>query len=171
MEVRVIERGPLILAGLDFYGNPFATGEGWTEENQIGKLWSRFSAFMEEKGALVGNIVNPDRGYEAHIEPDEYGSTKNFYVMVGVEVSGIGALPPELCARMFPGGPYAICTLAGQEITSNWSDDIFKKWLPQSGYIEAHKFLLEYYDGDRFKGMDRLEESELDVYVPIKESS
>ena len=43
-----------------------------------------------------------------------------------------------------------------------------KEWLPDSGYEEAGKFVFEYYDDERFKGMENLEESELDVWVPIK---
>jgi AraC family transcriptional regulator len=57
--------------------------------------------------------------------------------------------------------------LRGPEITSNWPDAIYKGWLPQSGYEEAHKATVERYDGDRFKGVDD-PESELEIWVPVR---
>ena len=42
----------------------------------------------------------------------------------------------------------------------------YEEWLPESGYLERDKFLIEYYDEKRFQGMDN-PESELDIYVPI----
>lgn len=169
MEPKIIEKGPIIIAGMDFYGNPF-TGEGWSEENEIGKLWSRYGAFMEANADRAKNAVDPNLAFEAHYEPAEYGETKNFYVMVGAEVSAVDELPLELCVRVFPATTYAVFTFAGEEIKSNWPDRIFKQWMPGSGYEEAHKFIFEVYDGARFKGMDKLAESELDVYVPIRQS-
>ncbi len=169
MKPRIIEKEPIIIAGMDFYGDPF-TAEGWSEGNEIGKLWSRFSAFMDANGDRVKNVVDPNVGFEAHYEPAEYGETKSFYVMVGLEVSAADGLPLELCVRVFPATTYAVFTFAGDDIKSNWPDKIFKEWMPDSGYEEAHKFLFEVYDGDRFKGMDKLSESELDVYVPIRQS-
>jgi len=169
VEPRIVEKGPIVIAGMDFYGNPF-TEKGWSEGTEIGRLWGRFGAFMEANGDRVKNVVDPNVGFEAHCEPAEYGETKNIYVMVGVEVSAIDELPLELCARVFPATTYAVFTFVGNEITSNWPDRIFKEWMPGSGYEEAHKFLLEVYDGDRFKGVDKLAESELDVYVPIRQS-
>lgn len=39
--------------------------------------------------------------------------------------------------------------------------------MPKSNYEEASKFLIEYYDGKRFKSMDD-KESEIDIYIPVK---
>ena len=41
------------------------------------------------------------------------------------------------------------------------------QWLPASGYESAHDYLIELYD-QRFKGLENLAESELDVYVPVR---
>jgi AraC family transcriptional regulator len=89
--------------------------------------------------------------------------------MVGVEVSDLEGLPLELSIKVLPAGTYAVFTLQGTEITSNWPDTIYKGWLPQSGYEEAHKFTVERYDGERFKGVDD-PESELEIWVPIRKA-
>ena len=90
-------------------------------------------------------------------------------MFVGVEVEKVEKLPLEMFTKILPASKYAVFTLKGKEITSNWQNKIYKEWLPQSGYEEAHKFLIEYYD-DRFRGTDN-SESELDIYVPVKPAS
>ena len=168
MEPKIIERGTTMLAGLIFYGDPFAGGEGWAQENEIGRLWGRFNRFWDERQAEIQNVVDGNVGYEVHIEPAEYAESKCFYVMVGVEVSGPADLPLELSVKVLPAGTYAVFSLRGPEITSNWPEAIYKGWLPQSGYEEAHKVTVERYDGDRFKGVDD-PESELEIWVPVRE--
>lgn len=164
MEPKILEKEKIVLVGMVFYGDPFKNQAGWSQENEIGKLWKRFVA--REK--TIKNRVE-NGGYEVHIEPEEYEETKNYYVFVGVEVEKVENLPLEMFTKILPASKYAVFTLKGKEITSNWQDKIYKEWLPQSGYEEAHKFTIEYYD-DRFKGIDNTE-SELDIYVPIKQAS
>ena len=36
MEVRVVEKDQMLLVGLSFFGDPFKSSAGWTEENEIG---------------------------------------------------------------------------------------------------------------------------------------
>jgi predicted transcriptional regulator YdeE len=168
MEPKIVQSGEIMLAGMVFYGDPFAVGGGWSEGNEIGKLWTRFNAFWDKHQASIRHVADPNVGYEVHIEPEEYAETQNFYVMVGVEISEIEALPMELSVKVLPAGAYALFTLRGSEITSNWPEAIYQKWLPGSGYQERAKFTVERYDGTRFKGMDD-PQSELDILVPIVE--
>ena len=167
MEPTIIESGPTMLAGMVFYGDPFAGGEGWSQENEIGRLWGRFNRFWDDRQADIRHVVDGSVGFELHVEPVEYAETKCFYVMVGVEISDLAGLPLELSVKVLPAGTYAVFTLRGPEITSNWPDAIYKGWLPGSGYEEAHKFTVERYDGERFKGVQD-PESELDIWVPVK---
>ena len=168
MEIAITEKGRLILAGMTFYGDPFGQEEGWSEGNEIGKLWSRFNAFFDRGGPWRALVVDDQVGYEVHIEPIEHAETKAFYVMVGVEVKGVEGLPPELGLRVLPPMTWAVCTLKGAEIASNWPDEIYQKWLPSSGYREALKITIERYDS-RFKG-PKDPESELEIWVPITEA-
>jgi hypothetical protein len=47
MEPRIIEKDQIILVGFSFFGDPFATSAGWTEENEIGRVWQRLMAYLE----------------------------------------------------------------------------------------------------------------------------
>ena len=161
MKPEIVEKGKITLVGMPFYGDPFKDQKGWSSENEIGKLWGRFVSKVKTVKNRVGETA-----YEVHIEPEEYEQTKNFFVFVGVEVDKVDDLPLEMFVKILPPSKYAVFTLKGKEITSNWPDMIYKKWLPKSGFEEAHKFTIEYYD-ERFKGTDD-PESELDIYVPIK---
>ena len=36
MQPTIVQKGEIVLVGMSFYGDPFETSAGWTEENQIG---------------------------------------------------------------------------------------------------------------------------------------
>ncbi len=39
MEPRIVKKDVMAVVGMVFYGNPFEEAEGWSQENQIGRLW------------------------------------------------------------------------------------------------------------------------------------
>ena len=95
------------------------------------------SAKREDREAsqgVVSLVVDGNVGFELHVEPVEYPETHCFYVMVGVEILDPIGLPLELSVKVLPAGTYAIFTLRGPEITSDWPDLIYKGWLPDSGH-------------------------------------
>ena len=47
MEPRIIERDELIVVGMVYYGNPFHAEGVTPEENEVGKLWTRFNAYWD----------------------------------------------------------------------------------------------------------------------------
>jgi hypothetical protein len=51
MEPRIIESNEIAIAGMVFYGDPFAVGDGWSEENEIGKLWGDKDPLWYQVGA------------------------------------------------------------------------------------------------------------------------
>ena len=57
---------------------------------------------------------------------------------------------------------------SGEEITGDWHMEI-DQWISTAGYQRAHSFMFQYYD-ERFKGVDNIEESVLDVYMPVKKA-
>ena len=166
MDPRIVDRDAVKLLGMVFYGDPFKQVQGWSDENEIGKLWARFNHYWEHHKDLFKHVVDPDVGYEVHIGTDEYEETKEYYIMVGAEVGSFDDMPPETFAKILPPATYAIFTLKGSAIASNWGDAIYKEWLPASGYEEAKRFTIERYDA-RFKG-PRDPESVLEIHVPIK---
>ncbi|MCK4529257.1 GyrI-like domain-containing protein [candidate division WOR-3 bacterium] len=166
MEPKIIERDEIILAGMDFYGDPFTKAKGWSEQNEIGRLWQRFMRYYDKNEDKIKNMVS-EADYEVWVGSIEKLDEKDKYIFVGVEVEKIQDLPLQLVAKILPRTQYAVFTIKGKEIKSDWSSKIYKEWLPESGYKEAYSFLIEYYDHERFKGMDN-EESEIDIYLPIK---
>jgi predicted transcriptional regulator YdeE len=163
---RIIERPRLVLAGFSFYGDPFAFSDGWSMENEIGRLWQRFLAFFEDHSHHISGVVDAEAMFEVHVEHPETPEKGEFEVFVGVEVDDLTTLPVQLVVKILPPTHYAIFTLRGEEITSDWGRRIYEEWLPSSPYDVVLPYGFQYYD-DRFKGLDHVEDSLLDVYVPV----
>jgi AraC family transcriptional regulator len=163
---RMIKRPRLRLAGFSFYGDPFAFSDGWSMDNEIGRLWQRLMTFLAAHDDHIPGMTDEQAMFEVHIEHPETRSKGLFEVFVGVPVDELDGLPVELVVKVLPPVRYAVFTLRGTIITSDWGKDIYQEWLPQSGYREAYPYNFQYYD-ERFKGMDRVAESVLDIYVPV----
>jgi predicted transcriptional regulator YdeE len=171
MEPDIVEKDRMTLVGMVYYGR--IGGEGWSEENMIGQLWSRFNRFCETKWSLIEeHVLNPKVGFEVTIwNEQELQETKCITVFVGVEVDQLKEMPLELVAKSLPAGTYAHLTPQGEQIET-WEKALYDEWLPQSGYrlasyADVHFQMLAYEEG-RFKGVgDLLAESEIDVTVPL----
>lgn len=166
MEPKVVHCEQIILVGFSFYGDPFAASGGWTEENEIGRLWARFFAYLEQHGSEIPPTACQDTSYELHITHDETLEKGHYEVFVGIQSPTIEDLPPQLSVKVLPAGQYAAATLRGSEITSDWAQGIYQEWLPKAGYVPVHDFMYELYD-QRFKGLDQLDHSEVDIYIPV----
>jgi AraC family transcriptional regulator len=166
MKPKILDKRKIILVGMDFYGNPYHEAGGWSTQNAIGQLWTRFNKFYTKKKGLIKHLVS-DAGYELWIDFEEEDGTKNNYIFVGVEVEKLDELPIELVARILPETKYAIFTLKGDEIKSDWPSRIHTQWLPEASLTQSSTYIIEYYDSQRFKGLDSVD-SELDIYVPVK---
>ncbi len=162
MVPKIIEECVFTLAGVDFYGNPYEQAGGWSEENAIGQLWNRFNAISEAYGGRIPHQVS-ETGYELWLGKGEDG---NEHIFAGVPVDRTDELPPELMAKTLPRTRYAVFTLKGEGIRSDWPRAIGEKWLPAADLEQSHDYIIECYDPERFSGLDD-PESELDVYVPI----
>jgi AraC family transcriptional regulator len=112
-------------------------------------------------------IKNDRVGYEVWLSDEETAAKGDFEIFVGLEIEELKDIPVELLIKILPPTKYAVFTLEGQEITSDWPRQIYQEWLPGSGYQEAYKYNIQLYD-QRFKGLDKIDESAIDVYVPIK---
>lgn len=170
MNPKIIRNESIILAGLSFFGNPFETKDPWSEENEIGLLWQRLMAFMGQNGAEYKRLITKEGVfYEVHIYHPDTSKTGEFEVFVGAEINQAGELPVEFVLKILPPTSYAVFCLEGEQINSDWPHMIYQEWMPQAGYISAFPYSFQYYD-HRFKGMDNLAESVIDVYVPINKS-
>ena len=165
-EARFVQKGRISLVGMEFFGNPFAGGPGWSTENQIGRLWQRFDAFWKRHKDELQRLTVPGIGYELHLEPETRDDAQTFVVMVGVEARRPGEFPLELSVRTLPACRYAVFTFKGEQIKSGPSV-IWSEWMPRSGYEPEHNYLVEVYDEARFKGMEN-PDSELEFWVPVR---
>ena len=167
MKKKVVEREETKLVGMAYYGT--LRGEGWSEENQIGRTWQRFTQFCEGNWDLIKDkVINERLSYEVHIwNEEEWDATEVFRVFVGVEVDTLDDIPVDLVGMVLPAGTYALVTAEGEEITTIDMQDV----LPLGDYprvkFRDHLVEVQCYDEKRFKGLDKIEESEVDYYIPI----
>jgi predicted transcriptional regulator YdeE len=90
-----------------------------------------------------------------------------FEVFAGLEVEALEDVPLELSAKILPPATYAVFTLEGEQINSDWPLMILTEWLPGSGYESDYQYSIQRYD-ERFKGVHRLDESVVEVYIPLR---
>ncbi len=171
MESRIVEREEMVLAGMSFFGNPFSQADAWDVDNEVGSLWKRFMAFLTAHPDAISGRTGPrDVMYELHAYTAETPRTGRYEVFVGVEVGRSASIPLDCSLKIIPAGEYVQVTARGIEIREDWtawSDRIAAQCLAAAGRTASGAFVLEAYD-QRFKGMDRLVESELDFLVPLK---
>jgi predicted transcriptional regulator YdeE len=155
---------------MSFYGDPFGTASAWDEENEIGALWKRFMAFMAARpGAIPGRAGDSGPWYEVHVKGPEAARTGRFEVFVGVEAvsaASLSGLPPLLSAKSLPEAEQAVLTLKGEEISADWEAELYRIIIPGMGREADESICVDVYD-ERFKGMDRLSESELEIWIPL----
>ncbi len=150
-----------------FYGDPFSLASAWDEDNEIGGLWKRFFSFLSEHPGTLRDRAGPgEAGYELHIHTTETPRTGRYEIFVGVETRSLDFVPVPCSAKVLPAADYAVVTARGAEIEGDWTGRLYSELIPGLGRRADESFCFEYYDS-RFKGMDRLEESEVDFYFPL----
>lgn len=158
----IIQHHPrLILAGVSFFGDPFHSHAGWTEANEIGRLWQRLMRILSTPDSGYGF---PTESYEIHLQYPETPQTGEYEVFVGFAIETLDRVPVELCLKILPESDYAIFTLRGEQIHGD--EPLIDRWLATSDYQLVRPIYVQRYD-QRFKGLDRLAESEIDLMVPV----
>jgi predicted transcriptional regulator YdeE len=167
MDARIVERGSILLVGMSFYGDPFARASAWDEDNEIGSLWRRFMAFLAATPGAIGDRAGGGEAwYELHVAESETPRTGRYEVFVGVEVTALREIPIACSAKTLAAAEYAAVSVRGAEMEGDWMGRMYSELIPALGRRASMAFSFELYDA-RFKGMDRLAESELDFYIPL----
>jgi predicted transcriptional regulator YdeE len=122
--------------------------------------------FFLAEGERIEHVLSSEATAEVHIYGPDALEVGEWEVFVGIEVEKLSHVPLELVAKVLPASSYAVFTVEGEEIAGDWSQQIYAELLPDSGYEPAGAFAFQYYD-ERFKGVDNLSESVLDVFVPV----
>jgi len=166
MKPFITKKPEMHIAGMSFFGDPFSTHGGWDGKNEIGRVWARFMKYLGENEKKFQSISYPNALFEVHTYNDETITKGIFEVFVGARLNTLEDIPLELLIKSIPASEYALFTFGGEEISSDWYLSI-DQWIAEAGYQRAHPFSFQYYD-ERFKGMDKIAESTLDVYMPVK---
>jgi predicted transcriptional regulator YdeE len=162
MEVCIIQKPQLMLAGLAFFGDPFLCREEWAEENALRTLWQRFLTYQERTRV---DVVD-ERFYEVHIEHPETGRTGFFEIFLGVKVPDVRSVPVELLLKVLPESTYATFTLSKAQIVADWPRKVSQEWLPGSGYQLAHKYDIQVY-ASWIREFQHEGIRDIEVYIPI----
>jgi len=169
MEWRFEDVNEKLIIGMNYYGDPFSVGGAWSVDNAIGKLWQRFSTYLSKHAKQILHRVNMDESYECHVMDETFEDTGEYGIMVGLEVSSLTNQPVHLVSKVIPKKKYLVLILRGQDIVSDqqvFINQILKAHPEKS--VDS-RFFFEKYD-KRFKGMNRLEESLVEIYIPLNDT-
>ncbi len=168
MDIKIIEKESIALVGMNFYGDPFREAGDWSTDNEIGHLSRRFMNYSQENQEIMKEIAASDGFYEAHIHTPETSAKGFFEVFVGLVLHPDmqQSVPLELSLKILPAGHYAEFNLIGEEILSDWYQGIESR-LKQEGWQRTALYFFQVYD-ERFKGMDRIAESEMSAFIPVE---
>ena len=166
MKMEFVSRQATFLMGMSFYGDPFKDAGDWSESNEIGRLCRRYMDYAtKNRNALLPMTVKDDF-YEVHIYGEESPARGFLEVFVGQETRELNSLPLELSLKVLPAGQFSKVDLAGQAIISDWYKDLDGR-LAREGWQRGLPFFFQVYD-QRYKGIERIAESELTAYIPVK---
>ncbi|MFX0170340.1 MAG: GyrI-like domain-containing protein [Candidatus Hodarchaeota archaeon] len=109
---------------------------------------------------IRSNSIEKSKNYFFFIE------TRNYFVLVGVEVDNVEEVPLEMFAKILSKTKYVFFTTT-MENKFERGGYIYKKWLPENNYEQAFPYVIQLYDNRRYKGLED-PNSEIDWFIPIK---
>ncbi len=150
MEPTITIKSAFKLIGIQFRGT--------NENNACPKLWDKFLPRMAE---LQQQIAKPVTAFGVCSDLDIESNV--FTYTVGLEVDNVSSIPSEMVSMEIPAHEYAIfeCTLPTIMETI---DNIYKNWLPTSGYLRAIGPEFELYD-EEFN--PEIADSKMYIYIPV----
>ncbi len=171
MEYELIKKEKRYFAGLQHIG--FMDEKGSIQE-EIENLWRGFAQFCRDRwDNIEESVVDPELSYEIQIwNEEELQKEGKFYIFVGMEFKELDPLPLQLSGKVLPSTKYISFKLEGDEIRT-WEEDILQGWFPRDDYwirsFEDYVFHIQCFHEKKFRGIERLDDSELKVLVPVKE--
>ncbi len=163
---QIIKNRQIKLLGCIFFGNPFHQAKEWSYENEIGNLWIRFMNLTKQyKEYLEKLSSNSTLGYELHLEPADYSTTNQYYVMVGIEIGEIEEIPLEFFTKSLPRTDYVEFTTQMARKREQGAY-IYQTWMPREKITQRYPYVLQKYDSNRYRGLDD-PSSEIDWLIPV----
>jgi len=158
---QIVEKPELSVAGL---AAPFISGlsPDATNFEVIGPLWDQFLHRIAQVPNRLGREMYGvifDRPAADRRHPHE------MQYLAGVRVSSLAEVPAGMAGRTVPAATFAVFTHRGSIKTiGNTLAEIYRDWLPRSGYRHAGIADVELYD-HRFQ-MDR-DDSEIEYWLSV----
>ncbi len=171
MEYEIIEKERMKLAGFDYRGSMLDEKESF--EKKIENLWGTLSEFCVNKWLSIDDeVVDPKYSYEVQVwNEEELDQEGKLEVFVGFELEDIDEIPVELVNKVLPATKYISFQLKGEEIET-WEEDILQDWIPDSDYwirsFDEYLFHIQCFHEEKYKGIDNIEDSELEVLIPVE---
>jgi len=158
MDYKIIERNEIKLVGM--------MEKIVMPNNTIPKLWEEFNKRFIEIKNVVGEIAC--YGVADNMSTEVY----SFDETVAKEVSSFKDIPEGMITKIIPARKYLVFTHKGLIVGKNGEmnlnktyEDIYSKIIPSLDFEVDSSFNFELYD-ERFSHDS--DESEFDIYVPIK---
>jgi len=147
----------MYLAGVVVYGN--------SDKGLFTKAWEIFLKLN------VGiNWKDCNKAYGVEFFTEEFYHENKWFYMVAMEMPDLSEIPMNMVGKVIPANSYAVFTAKGGiKNLPKTSRHGHEEWLPKSKCKEADWFEFELYD-ERAKDVDD-PNSEIDIYIPIREKS
>lgn len=152
LDPRFTQRDSFAVVGLHYRGQ--------NENEEISKLWEETDAHASEFEALARSEEWFGLCFDFDHESGE------FSYVAGVEADPEAAISEDMERVDVPGGEYAVFTTT-LDTVGETTDEIYREWLPSSGYERADGPEVERY-GESFDAADN---SEFEIFVPVEETS
>jgi len=110
--------------------------------------------------------VEKNVAWEAHIQTEEYVTSKEYTIFAGIQVIEPPATPLNFFYTELPKTKYAVFKLKGNDFVTGL-EYIYNTWLPASEYKESHGYMLWRYD-EKTKDLDD-PDCVLEAYIPVEE--
>jgi len=136
-------------------------------ERKNGKIGKLFASFADRSDEIRNRVS--DHAHGISIYPEGFSGFEKYEYLTCYRVDSTEEVPEGMTMRHFPSHQYAVVTHRGKLRHLVDSYGYFhSKWLPSSGYAYADQYDVQIYE-PRFLGPDN-EESELDIYIPVRRS-
>ena len=166
---QIVEIGPLMLAGVSFFGDPFTYHSEWVIENEIGQLWTRFYQLLENEPAFQQQVFSTNMQYEMHLMHPQSRETGAYEVFIGIPVQDARLVPVHFLIKYAPAKKYLQYRVHGQAIMDDIQSMPITEDTQALGVVAATDYHFVGYD-QGFLGMERLDESTVLILIPLLES-
>jgi AraC family transcriptional regulator len=165
LQSQIVDKPTLTVVGIEA---PFISvlSPDATNAQVIGPLWDKFLHRSKQipnrvGHAMFGVIYGRPESERSH--PDE------LQYLASVSVSAVSKIPDEMVSRTVPPSTFAVFTHRGPIWKIGETvGEIYRVWLPQSGYAHAGIADVELYD-ERFRMNS--DDSEMEIWISVRRTS